>query len=95
MLARQNVRFVNLLPKKISSFRRHVKDDPGQKNRDVYNIPYSCLLKKHHWHIHLTWSDQSVVAEHSCSVEHRLQLQDTQIFTSTLLHGPEHQGGDN
>jgi hypothetical protein len=51
-------------------------------------------MKEHHWHIHLTWPDQSAMAEHSFGVEHRLQLQDAQIFTSTLLHGPEHQGGD-
>jgi len=91
MMARHNIRFVNRIPKKISGFHQHVKDDLGQKNRDVYNIPYNCLMKEHHWHIYLTWPDQSAVAEHSFSVQHRLQLQDTQIFTSTLLHGPEHQ----
>ena len=94
MLARHNIRFVSLLPKKIASFRQHVKDDLGQNNRDVYNIPYNCLMKEHHWHIHLTRSDLSAVAEHSFNVEHCLQLQDTQIFTSTLLHGSECQGVD-
>jgi len=94
MLARHNIRFVSLLPKKISSFRQHVKDDLGQKNRDMYNIPHNYLMKERHWHVHLTWPDQSAVAERSFGVEHRLQLQDTQIFISTLLHGPEHQGGD-
>jgi hypothetical protein len=51
MMARHNIRFVSLIPKKISGFRQHVKDDLGQKNRDVYNIPYNCFMKEHHWHI--------------------------------------------
>jgi len=67
MLVRQNIRFVNLLPWKISSFCQHVKDDLGQKNLDVYNIPYNCLMKEHHWHIHLALPDQSAVAEHRFS----------------------------
>jgi len=52
-------------------------------------------MKEHHWHIYLTWPDQSAVAEHSFSVEQHLQLQNTKTVTfHTMLHGPEHQGGD-
>jgi hypothetical protein len=91
MMTRHIIGFVSLIPKKVSGFHQHVKDDLGQKNRDMYNIPYSCLMKEYHWHIHLTWPDQSAVAEHSFSVEHRLQLEDTQFIASTLLYGREHQ----
>jgi hypothetical protein len=51
MLARHNIRFVSLLPKKFSIFCQHVKDDLAQKNRELYNIPYTCHMKEHHWHI--------------------------------------------
>jgi len=79
MLARQNITFVNLLPRKISGFCQHVKDDLGQKNLDVYNIPYNCLMKEHHWHIHLALPDQSAAAERRFSVERRLQLRETRF----------------
>jgi hypothetical protein len=68
MLVRHNVRFVSLLPEKISSFCHLVKDDLGQKNCDMYGIPYSCHMKERHWHVRRTWPDKSAVAEHSFRV---------------------------
>jgi hypothetical protein len=72
-----------------------VKDNLGEKNPDVCNIPDKRQVKGRHKHICLTWPDQSALAEHSFSVEQHLQLQDTKTVTfHTMLHGPEHQGGD-
>ena len=59
-----------------------MKDDLGEKNPGVCNIPDECQVKKHHRHICLTWPDLSAVAEHSFNVEQHLQLQDTKTIAS-------------
>jgi hypothetical protein len=95
MLCR-HIKPVDLPPKKIASVLRPVKDDLGLKTPGVYSIPCECGLvyigqtgrsidtriKQNHQHILMVHPDKSVVAEHSISRGHRIQLQDTKILST-------------
>jgi hypothetical protein len=97
MLAKHNINSVGLLPKKISSFVRPVKDDLGLRTPGVYSIPCECgrvyigqtrrsietRIKEHHRHIRLGHPDKSTVAEHRPTHDHLIRFQDTQILSTT------------
>jgi hypothetical protein len=73
-----------------------VCNDLGLKTSSVYSIPCECgqvhigqtgssidtRIKEHHRHIRLAHPDKSAVAEHSISLGHRTQLQDTKILST-------------
>jgi hypothetical protein len=73
-----------------------MKDDLGLKTPGVYSITCECgqvyigqtgrsidtRIKERHRHIRLAHPDKSVVAEHSISWGHRIQLQDTKILST-------------
>jgi hypothetical protein len=39
-------------------------------------------VKENHWHIYLEHPDKSAMAEHSISLGHRFQIQDTSILST-------------
>lgn len=95
MWAKYNIKFVSLLPRKISTLLRPVNYDLLLRTPGVYSIPCGCgqvyigqtgrsietRIKEHHWHIWLGHPDTLVLAELGFSHNHVIELQDTRIFT--------------
>jgi hypothetical protein len=93
LLSGHIIKYVGLSPKKIPGFLRLVKDDLGLKTPGVYNVHCECgqvyigqtgrsietRVKEHQLHICLQQPDKSAVTEHSISLGHRIQLQNTTI----------------
>jgi hypothetical protein len=108
MLAGHNIKSVGLLARKMSSFLRPVKDDLRLRTPGVFSIPCECgqvyigqagrsidtRIKDRSRHIRLGHPEKSAVAEHTLNRDHLIRIQDTQILSTTRLHGPTHQGGD-
>jgi hypothetical protein len=100
LLSRHNIKSVGLPPKKIPSFLWPVKDDLGLKTPGVYSVPCECdqvyigqtgrsietRVKEHQCHIHLQHPDKSAMVEHSISLDHRIQLQDTTILSNKFRY---------
>jgi hypothetical protein len=96
MLAKYNIKCVDLLHMKITSRLRLVEDDLGLRNRGVYSIPCLCgqvyirqtggsietRIKEHHQHIRLGHQDKSAVAEHTDNRNHLIKFQDTWILST-------------
>jgi hypothetical protein len=96
LLSRHNIKSVGLPPKKIPGFLRPVKDDLRLKTPGVYSVPCECgqvyigqtgrsiktRVKEHQCHICLQHSDKSAVAEYSIYLDHRIQLQNTNILST-------------
>jgi len=94
ILAKYSIKFVSLLPRKISSFLRPVKGDLLLRTSGPYSIPCGCgqvyirqsgrsietRIKEHHWHIWLGHPDTLVLAELGFSHNHVIKFQDTWIF---------------
>jgi hypothetical protein len=96
LLPKHSIKSVGLLPRKIPSFLRPLKDDLGLKTPGCYSVPWECgevcvgadwpffktRIKEHQRHIGLQQPDISCLAEHSINLGHRIQLQDA-TFLST------------
>jgi hypothetical protein len=48
----------------------------------VHTAIIEITVKEHHWHIYLEHTDKSAIAEHSISLGHCFQIQDTSILTT-------------
>jgi hypothetical protein len=95
MLAKHNIIYVGLPPRKISSLLRPVKHDLGLKTPWVYSIPCECVqgyigqtlrsietrIKELHRHIWLGHPDKSAVAEHRFIHNHLIKFRDIRIFS--------------
>jgi hypothetical protein len=96
MLAKHNIKCVDLLHRKITSLLHLVKDDLGLRNPGVYSIPCQCgqmyigqtgrsietRIKEHHQHTRLGHPDKSAVAELVVNHNHLIKFQDTWIFST-------------
>jgi hypothetical protein len=96
MLAKQNIRSVILLPRKVFSYFPPVKDALGLRTPGIYWI--SCeggrvymgqsgwsiqtWIKEHNTHIRLAHPDKSAVAEHSINHNHIIKLLDTKLLSA-------------
>jgi hypothetical protein len=96
LLSRHNIKSVALLPKKISSFLRPVKDVAGLKTPGVYRVPCKCGLvyigqmgrsteirrKEHQRNIRLLQLDKSALAEHGFNHNHKILLQEFEVLST-------------
>ena len=94
ILAKYNIKFVGLLPRKISTLLCPVNYDLLLRTPGVYSILCGCgqvyirhtgrsietRIKEHHWHIWLGHPDTLVLAELGFSHNHVIKFQDIQIF---------------
>jgi len=94
ILAKHNIKCVDLPLRLISSLLRPVKDDVGLRTPGVYSITRECgqvyigqtgrsiatRIKEHNRHIRLGQPDKSAVAEHRFNHNRVLKFQDTWIL---------------
>jgi hypothetical protein len=94
MLSKHNIKTVGLLPRKLSSLLRPIKDDLALKMPGVYSIPCECgkvytgqtghsietRVKEHHRHIRLYHPEKSAMMEHSINLGHQIQLQNASFL---------------
>jgi hypothetical protein len=88
VLSKYTISTVNLPPRKLSSFLRHIKNDMALDTPGVYSFPCKCgevcsgqtgrLIDssiKDHRHFCLYHPEKSPVVEHRRNLGHRVQLQ--------------------
>jgi len=96
LLFKHSIKFVGLLPRKMSSLLRSVMGELGERTPGVYSAFYECgqvyigqtgrsvetRITEHHRHERLGYPNKTAVAEHRFNHNHLIKFQDTQILSN-------------